>query len=1258
MADLRVKDEWVGPGEKKTAEHLRDTLPDDWVIFAGRKLAGENRDDVDLIVVGHGKIFVLDEKSWGPRLVVDDSYWYVNGKTRQNPIGRVGQLSRKLATKLKDHAKGYKQVPGKRVVPGIVLSHDNLQILAGLNHDTSEHVWQLAAAGEAMLKIDKAETPIGHARKAVIAYLDDLPAGGKIQMLGDYRVDSRMAVPGKEQAYEAVDSSDRPVVLKCYPVAALEELGDPTEFLRRETKALNKLAGFGRAWQALPFFRDEAYGLFVVPVVRPPNARSLAKSLKDLDPERPGGRLPDDIARNVAVDAYTALAEVHAEGLVHRALDPGRIWLGRALRVMFSDFHLARIDDAQTIVAWEPDEDSSNDYRAPECAVSLATATPKSDVFSLTMCLIEWLLGEPAPELTIEQLKEKLGESYPWAAPMGAALGDAGSRPSAEELALSLTPEPKSQPEAQSTATNEFTPGGVVGGRYRIEEKLGEGGFAITWKVFDKWPGHHKVLKQFKVAMPETLREEYQAANQLNHDCCGRVYDIQIDKTPPYLVQEYVEGQSLDVVGINRSLQELRQIAEHVLTALAYVHAKDLLHGDVTPANIVAANDGSGIAKLIDFGLATPHGERPQGWTPKFAAPEVLDGKPAIPSSDLFGFAASIGYAMLGRPITRVADGRVEIVPLTPDDLQVWGEEGAAFLQALLKGVQLHPSDRPASAAEFLNLVRAARPVPPPTPPSSPGPSVELTQVHNEVVTSIRRLYRGSVAGNGGNRGLDDQFAVDTYVPTALDTQLLPRVLAGELDVVLLSGNPGDGKTAVLVKLGEQLRTAGATIEHEDEAGWRMRLGDRLFTAVYDASESHGDLSSDQLVSAALDAVIESGQGTALIAVNDGRLLQFFDDHGGEYETWGFDVKDQVNGKETPGSRLAVVDLKRRSLASEDGHDGPALNALESMVNHARWEDCSSCVAQDDCPILANRNTLNGQGAQVFDELVRISHLRRRRRATFRDVRSAIAWLITGDRSCADIHEWRSSNLSAMQLESALISELAFSTESSDYLVAEWSELDPAQVAAPGVDRLFRTQGTSSQHPVYNGVDTVARGLYFGLVSDEAQQTDRTSVMSYRYLEEFTSMLRNGDPERTRARLLLGMSRLVGAFGYTDDGLAMSSGMPRAAWAILHTVPASEFTVSIDDARSQYVETIADQLTLAHVSNPSITLSLDTAEIILRAADGELVNDLATDAILEEIEAFVSQLARRPSMEARIVDSSGSVAVARIDGTQIVLEDA
>ncbi len=558
------------------------------------------------------------------------------------------------------------------------------------------------------------------------------------------------------------------------------------------------------------------------------------------------------------MDAYTALAEVHEEKLLHRALDPSRIWLGRALRVMFSDFHLARIEGAQTIAAWEPDEDSSDDYRAPECAVSVATATPKSDVFSLTLCLIEWLLGEPAPEFSAEQLKARLVEAFPWAEPMAAALEDPGSRPSAEELAQSLRPKPApAVAEEEPDEADDFTPGGVIGGRYRIEEMLGEGGFAVTWKVFDTQPGHYKVLKQFKQLVPETLREEYLTANQLSHDCCGRVYDIQIDKTPPYLVQEYVEGQSLNATGVSRSVTEMRQIAEHVLSALAYIHGKGLLHGDVTPANIVAANDGSGIAKLIDFGLASPVGVRAHGWTPKFAAPEVLDGKPTNALSDLFGFAASLTYAMLGRTVTRVDDGQMSLVELTPDDLAVWGDEGRALLNALLTGVQLDPSARPASAEAFLTVVRAAGAATPPDPRDKPD---MLTEVINETVTAIRRLYRGSVAGNGGNRGLDDQFAKDTYVPTMLDTELLPRVVAGELDVVLLSGNPGDGKTSVLVQLGDRLRAEGATLEHEDAAGWRLRLGERLFTAVYDASESHGDLSSDQLVSAALDAVADSGR--------------------------------------------------------------------------------------------------------------------------------------------------------------------------------------------------------------------------------------------------------------------------------------------------------------------------------------------------------------------------------------------------------------
>ena len=86
-----------------------------------------------------------------------------------------------------------------------------------------------------------------------------------------------------------------------------------------------------------------------------------------------------------SVDAFVALGEVHSLGLTHRALHPSRVWLGRRLRVMFSDFHLARLAADRTIAAWAPDIELSDDFRAPECSADIRVATPESDVYSLSL---------------------------------------------------------------------------------------------------------------------------------------------------------------------------------------------------------------------------------------------------------------------------------------------------------------------------------------------------------------------------------------------------------------------------------------------------------------------------------------------------------------------------------------------------------------------------------------------------------------------------------------------------------------------------------------------------------------------------------------------------------------------------------------------------------------------------------------------------------------------------------------------------------
>src|SRR4051794_9796839 len=131
MAHLEVMGEFQGPGEQRTAQTLAGQLPAGWVVIAGRKLAGEQRDDLDLVIVGDHCVFVLEEKSWGPRVELHDKYWRVKGEERRNPLDRVSHLARVLAGHLRDRVPGYAAAAGRArlVSAGVVLSHPALELL-------------------------------------------------------------------------------------------------------------------------------------------------------------------------------------------------------------------------------------------------------------------------------------------------------------------------------------------------------------------------------------------------------------------------------------------------------------------------------------------------------------------------------------------------------------------------------------------------------------------------------------------------------------------------------------------------------------------------------------------------------------------------------------------------------------------------------------------------------------------------------------------------------------------------------------------------------------------------------------------------------------------------------------------------------------------------------------------------------------------------------------------------------------------------
>ncbi len=291
----------------------------------------------------------------------------------------------------------------------------------------------------------------------------------------------------------------------------------------------------------------------------------------------------------------------------------------------------------------------------------------------------------------------------------------------ARELRLRLA---KGLEEAARTAKSlERSPAGAppsgstLGGKYRLERKIGEGGMGSVWL------GTHLALhidvaikfmspKLAETAAYASFEREARAAALLKSEHIVRVYDHGIAHDgSPYLVMEYLEGESLgDRVERRGPLEPLVvcAIVEQVARALAEAHGHGVVHRDVKPDNILLIDDPERahgvLAKLIDFGLAqarqdlapplrsapsaprlpsgdasaaeTRHfdvsgGEKgglARAGTPIYMSPEALaEGGPPTPRLDLWGLAATTFFAMTGQ-LPFYGDSLVEVFRCVCED--------------------------------------------------------------------------------------------------------------------------------------------------------------------------------------------------------------------------------------------------------------------------------------------------------------------------------------------------------------------------------------------------------------------------------------------------------------------------------------------------------------------------------------------------------------------------------------------------------------
>ncbi|MBN9739173.1 MULTISPECIES: protein kinase [unclassified Pseudonocardia] len=1275
MARLHILGDWHGPGEEKTARRLADELPQSWDVIAGRQIPDSmSTVDLDLVVVGDHAIFVCEEKAWGRDVRVGEVAWFVDGDRRHNPANQVAHASRVLAGRLKSKVSGWATAlgalpRGARPVSGhVVLSHDAL-VLRGAEELGTGVVLRLADAAEQLVERDAAfPDTLAALRPKLMSYLLGLGQRAEGQLprkIMQYRVLGRPMTQGNARVFPTQNPAGENVGLYCVPLTGAEDPDAARLLATREHDALQALAVKERTWRVQGWFEWEGY--LVTPIVVAMDGTSLGKLAHDAN-----GSVDVEVGGAVVHDAFRALADVHAQNITHRALQLRSIEVTPPpqSRVRFRDFSRAHLPSSHTIAPVLGEDHPSSTFQAP--GVTPEFFQPGDDIYALALCLVQWLHSDAGDEPDHDLARSRAAAHPVFGDVLTRCLDpDITVRPTATSAAALTSPAPP-QPEPQpnneldppvSVDDERMEPNGLLAGRYRLLHRLGEGAWAITWLAWDERLEVQRTLKHLHPhrSQFEHVRAEYMNADALASRYCARVYDVLSRPEPGVLVQEYVPGQSLHDAAQNGRLtdeEHVRRIAVDVLRGLADAHEQLLYHRDVSPNNIIVREDGS--AALIDFGLSMRVTDAKSAvGSPPYTAPEVITRRHWSPAADIYSAAVSVLHAVLGRyPYAGLSLDERRML-LAPSEAQR-RRYGSALLDTLFRAAAFDENERPQSARAFADELARAR--------DTPQPDPTRTQLINPTVDALRGLYRRSEIGNAGNRGMDDVFAHDTYVGTRLDEQLLPAVLGGQLDVVVLSGNPGDGKTSFLVQVGQALDGHGAATLDTDAAGWRKRLGGHTFAAVYDASESHGELSADDLLRSALDPGDgdDPARRTVLLAANDGRVAQFFGEHAERYPDIVAALDRQRIDGPASGARVVLVDLKRRALAfpADVGQKGLGLGILDSLTAPARWEVCSGCITHDVCPIRRNAESLRTDGARAaVSELLLTSHLRRRRRATVRDVRSAFGWVITGDLSCATVHAEYDRGQDPSSGPARLTPDLAFTSGTGDYLVDEWSDIDPAGLAAPGVGRAARADRRLL--PDLSAVETdvmgaLKRSLFFGAWN--APQSARREVRGYRYLDEYLAAL--SAPQPPLARVLLGISRILAYPGYDGEHLALRD---RAyddpsvrAIVVVKELRADEFQLEPATSPSPYVESFTDQLVLVHpASNARLRVTVDLAELLLRAADGEIVADTASAALRQEIHGFGNRLRLQPARSVRVVDGSGRAVRARvIDGGRIALEDA
>lgn len=333
----------------------------------------------------------------------------------------------------------------------------------------------------------------------------------------------------------------------------------------------------------------------------------------------------------------------------------------------------------------------------------------------------------------------------------------------------------------------------TIAGRYRVERRLGEGGMAEVYAVVDTSSGRRLALKRLSstaAAAAALFKREYQTLAGLKHPCIVEVYDYGADARGPYYSMELIEGGDLSK-DAPMNWRGTCRILRDAASLLGLLHARHLLHRDLSPRNFLRGSGG--VLKLIDFGALASFGKSAEiVGTPPFVAPEALAAQPLDQRVDVFGLGA-LAYWLLTGTHAFGARSLNELPAL-------WQREPAlpSDMLSLLKLEALEPIPAELDAV-VMSMLRIA-------PDERMTTTAELIERLNALADLAPDTEAMAVQGY-----LDSKAFVGRLAERERFQSAVRAAGEGHVQTLLIEGEPGVGRTRLMHELVVGARLAGAS---------------------------------------------------------------------------------------------------------------------------------------------------------------------------------------------------------------------------------------------------------------------------------------------------------------------------------------------------------------------------------------------------------------------------------------------------------------